>query len=66
MMYDDVVNDDENPFPGQLFNAPGSSATDVYRGVRKDYTGKTVTAKNFLSVITGDAAAMKGIGSGVC
>jgi len=32
--------------------------------VRKDYTGKTVTAKNFLSVITGDAAAMKGIGSG--
>jgi legumain len=67
MMYDDVVNDNQNPFPGQLFNAPtaaGTPGVDVYRGVRKDYTGKSVTAKNFLSVITGDAAAMQGIGSG--
>ena len=67
MMYDDVVNDDQNPYPGQLFNAPtaaGTPGVDVYRGVRKDYTGKSVTAKNFLSVITGDAAAMQGVGSG--
>jgi legumain len=64
MMYDDVVNDQENPFPGQLFNQPtpaGTPGVDVYHGVKKDYTGKDVTAANFLSIITGDAAAMKNI-----
>jgi legumain len=67
MMYDDVVNDQENPFPGQLFNQPtpaGTPGVDVYHGVKKDYTGKDVTAANFLSIITGDAAAMKNIGTG--
>jgi glycosylphosphatidylinositol transamidase (GPIT) subunit GPI8 len=67
MMYDDVANDKENPFPGQLFNqptAPGTPGTDVYHGVKKDYTGSEVTAKNFLSIITGDADAMKNIGTG--
>jgi len=36
----------------------------VYHGVAKDYTGKDVTAKNFLAVITGDTKSMKNIGSG--
>ena len=66
-MYDDVVNDDENPFPGQLFNQPtkkGTPGKDVYHGVKKDYTGKDVTAKNFLSIITGDKQSMKDIGTG--
>lgn len=67
MMYDDVVNDDENPFPGQLFNAPteeGTPGVDVYAGVAKDYVGKDVTAANFLSIITGDKQAMQGVGTG--
>lgn len=67
MMYDDVANDPENPFPGQLFNKPtkrGDAGVDVYHGCRKDYTGKTVTAANFINVITGNAAAMKNVGSG--
>ena len=67
MMYDDVVNDEENPFPGKLYNSPtpeGTPGVDVYRGVQKDYTGNDVTAANFLSVITGDAEAMQGKGSG--
>lgn len=31
MMYDDVVNDDQNPFPGQLFNAPTKKGTPGVR-----------------------------------
>ena len=67
MMYDDVVNDIENPFPGQLFNKPtpaGTPGIDVYHGVPKDYTGNAVTAVNFLAVLTGNKTAMKNIGSG--
>ena len=67
MMFDDVVNDDENPYPGQLFNQPtaaGTPGVDVYHGVKKDYTGKTVTAANFISIITGDKEKMKNIGTG--
>ena len=30
MAYDDVVWDDENPFPGQLFNKQDGSDKDVY------------------------------------
>ena len=36
----------------------------MYTNVPKDYTGETVTAQNFLNVLSGNAAAMKGIGSG--
>lgn len=67
MMYDDVVNDNENPYPGQLFNAPtddGTPGVDVYAGVAKDYVGNDVTAANFLAVITGDKKAMQGVGTG--
>jgi legumain len=38
---------------------------NVYANVgTKDYTGNDVTPQNFLNVITGNAAAMAGIGSG--
>jgi legumain len=33
---------------------------DVYAGCQKDYTGDDVTAANFLAVITGNSAAVKG------
>jgi legumain len=65
LYYDDIANDGENPFPGQIFNKPTDGAgTDVYKGCKKDYTGNDVTAQNFINIITGNAAAMKGIGSG--
>ena len=51
MMYNDVVNSSENPFPGQLFNEPGG--IDVYGDIIVDYVGNEVTAENFLNVIQG-------------
>ncbi|WKY09910.1 hypothetical protein Q1695_002342 [Nippostrongylus brasiliensis] len=35
MMYDDIANDEMNPYPGQLFNEP--NGTDVYAGLKIDY-----------------------------
>lgn len=52
MMYDDVANADENPFPGTLINRPNGS--DVYHGVVIDYVGDDVTPQNFIKVLTGD------------
>ena len=43
MMYDDIANSKENPFPGKIFNRP--NGPDVYAGVPKDYTG---TKKAFI------------------
>jgi len=66
-MYDDIANARQNPFPGKLFNAPtpkGTPGRDVYAGVKIDYKSTDVSAANFLSVLKGDAAAMKGKGTG--
>jgi len=54
MMQDDVANSEENKYPGQLFNRPGDNVEDVYDGCKVDYRGSIVTAKLFLSVITGE------------
>jgi legumain len=62
MMYDDIANDSENPIKGNIINKP--NGPNVYTNVPKDYTGETVTAQNFLNILSGNAAAMKGIGSG--
>jgi legumain len=62
MMYDDIANDDENPTKGVIINHPNGK--DVYKGVLKDYTGKDVTPENFVNILTGNKAALKGIGSG--
>jgi len=62
MMYDDIAQNTQNPTKGVIVNHP--SGNDVYKGVPHDYTGATVTPKNFMSVLLGDKAAMKGIGSG--
>ena len=40
MMYDDIANSKENPYPGKIFNRP--NGPDVYAGVPKDYTGTRV------------------------
>ena len=56
MMEDDVANDQENPFPGKMFNKPteeGTPGYDVYDGCNIDYRGSVVTAKLFLDVLQG-------------
>lgn len=58
MIYDDVANDPENPFPGKLFNKPNGN--DVYAGCNIDYKGDSVNPQNFLNVLKGDATAVKG------
>lgn len=60
--YDDVASSSQNPFPGKLFNKPDGS--DVYTGCVIDYRKGDVTPKNYLSVLIGDADAMKGKGTG--
>ncbi|CAJ1074786.1 legumain [Xyrichtys novacula] len=61
MMYDDLAQNEQNPTPGEVINRPNGS--DVYKGVPKDYTGDDVTPENFLAVLKGDSASVKG-GSG--
>jgi legumain len=61
MVYDDIANDPQNPYPGQLFNKPtaaGVAGVDVYANCQKDYTGDDVTAQNFLYVLTGNSTAV--------
>uniref|UniRef100_A0AAY4DTK2 Legumain prodomain domain-containing protein n=1 Tax=Denticeps clupeoides TaxID=299321 RepID=A0AAY4DTK2_9TELE len=58
MMYDDLAQNEDNPTPGVIINRP--NGTDVYHGVVKDYTGEDVTPENFLAVLKGDAASVKG------
>ncbi|KJH49308.1 peptidase C13 family protein [Dictyocaulus viviparus] len=58
MMYDDIANDPSNPFRGKLFNRP--NGTDVYKGLKIDYSGSSVNPKNFLNVLEGNSEAVKG------
>jgi legumain len=62
MAYDDVANDSENPFPGKIFNKPNGE--DVYAGCKIDYRTTDVTPENFLAILEGNAAALKGKGTG--
>jgi len=59
--YDDIANDPDNPFPGQVFNKPSTGpGEDVYKGVVIDYSGEDVTPENFLSVLEGNSTAVNG------
>jgi len=67
LMVDDVANDDENPFPGKLFNRPtaaGTPGVDVYEGIKIDYKGSSVTPDTFVKVLTGDSTGLAEVGSG--
>ena len=55
MVFDDVANNEGNPFPGQLFNTANGS--DVYAGCVLDYTGMDVSMANFFKVLQGDPTA---------
>lgn len=60
MMYDDIANSPSNKKKGTIINHPDGK--DVYAGVPKDYTGKEVTATNFLNILQGKD--MSSVGSG--
>ncbi|CAH8458042.1 unnamed protein product [Heterobilharzia americana] len=51
-MYDDIAHNEENPFPGRIFN--DYHHKDYYKGVVIDYKGKAVNPKTFLQVLRGD------------
>lgn len=56
MAYDDIAQNDDNPFKGQIFNTPSPDApgVDVYNGCNLDYTGADVTAANFQGLLLGN------------
>jgi legumain len=58
-MYDDQANNDENPFPGAMYNqASGKKAGfNVYKGLQKDFTGEQVTALNIVSALKCNSTA---------
>ena len=58
MAYDDIANNAENPFPGQIFNHPDGK--NVYDSASIDYKGANVTPEKFLAVLTGDATTAGG------
>ena len=55
LMYNDVPNSPDNPFPGKLFNRPGNDSPDVYEGVIVDYKGSTVSPTTLMKVLLGDS-----------
>jgi len=60
LAYDDIANNERNPFPGKVFNKPteaGTPGVDVYEGCKISYSGKQVTAENFIKVLSGDTSA---------
>ena len=57
MAYDDIANNNRNPFLGQIFNHPDGK--NVYANIAIDYYGKDVTPENFIAVLTGDKDAVK-------
>ena len=58
MMYNDVLYDPLNPFPGELYNYPGDSP-NVYEGIVIDYEGEDVTPENLIKVLLGDESTGK-------
>ena len=57
LAYDDIANNQFNPYPGQIFNHPtdaGTPGVNVYDKTEIDYSGAAVTAQNFYNVLLGD------------
>uniref|UniRef100_A0A8R1DXX1 legumain n=1 Tax=Caenorhabditis japonica TaxID=281687 RepID=A0A8R1DXX1_CAEJA len=58
LMYDDIANNQLNPYKGKLFNRPHGK--DLYKGLKIDYKGSSVTPENFLNILQGNASAIDG------
>ncbi|GFN86161.1 legumain [Plakobranchus ocellatus] len=59
IMYDNVVDDFDNPYPGELFN--NYSKVDVYRDTPLDYTGSEVSADLILATLRGDKELVRNL-----
>ena len=63
MMFDDIANNEGNPFLGKLFNT--ANGTDVYAGCKLAYRQMDVSMENFFKVLHGDTSAKGAVlGSG--
>jgi legumain len=64
--YDDIAYDQNNAYPGKVFNKPDPYGLghDVYQGVPIDYKGVDITPQIFLDVLEGNADKVKGKGTG--
>jgi legumain len=51
MAYDDVAWDDENPFPGTLYNK--MDGQNYYDGCKIDYSGSDLHKENFFAILKG-------------
>jgi len=61
MMYDDIANNTDNPFPGKIFNEP--NGTDVYENVKIDYSGEDITPETILNILKGNKTGNEGKGN---
>ena len=55
--YDDVANNELNPFEGKLFNKPtekGDKGVDVYEGCKIDYKAKDANKDTVIGILKGD------------
>mgnify|MGYP001101805218 CR=1 FL=1 len=56
MAYDDVAWDEENPFPGTLYNKMGGP--NYYDGCKIDYSGSDLHKENFFAILKGDQLSL--------
>lgn len=52
MLYNDVAWDNENPFPGTLYNK--QNGDNVYEGCKIDYHASELNKNNFFAIMKGD------------
>ncbi|KAI6234903.1 Legumain [Aphelenchoides fujianensis] len=52
MNKDVIFSEEYNPWPGKLYDSPDRSH-EWFEGVKVDYSGKDITAKNYLAILTG-------------
>ncbi|KAI6226300.1 Legumain [Aphelenchoides fujianensis] len=52
MNKDVIFSEDSNPWPGKLYDIPDRSH-EWFEGVKVDYSGKDITPKNYIAVLTG-------------
>jgi len=60
LAYDDIANNHSNPFPGALYNKPGTNPPNVYDGCVIDYKGSACNSANFLAILKGDKQGVTG------
>ncbi|KAI6223021.1 Legumain [Aphelenchoides fujianensis] len=59
ILNEDVVYSEKyNPWPGKLYDNPDQSH-EWFEGVKVDYSGKDITPKNYLAVLTGHKEELK-------